>query len=352
MKYCKKIDQREEMGSNNKDSKGGIPAITGNIDYSKAIHIFPESLLPWRSTVLAYGASFISTTFGYPFDTVKTRMQTHKNFTSNYDCVKKTFMKEGVRGFFRGIWAPLISTSFSKSISVSIFSMSKPICYNLFYSNGRYEHIDPFIKNVPVCFLSGMASGACVSLFASPFEFTKIYSQIRNLVDSKSTADVTSKAVKNGPNSQSLSTNVRNIVKYEGILGLYSGYKYHLLRDSCSTGIYFSSYEMLKWSMNKLINKDPNKPSQISILLSGGFAGILCWTLIFPIDTTKSLIQKDAVTNILRKAEGLEPYPPRSRKFEGINRRLYRGLGVSIARTFVVNMVFFSVFEFAMAHVT
>lgn len=326
---------------------GGIPAITGEIDYNNAIHLFPDHLKPWKSTVISYGSSFMSTTIGFPLDTLKTRMQTHPEFTSYFDCARKTFKAEGMQGFFRGIWAPLISSSFSKSINVSIFTQCKPIVHDILFKD-EADETHPFIKNIPICFASGMVAGAGVSVFACPFEFTKIFAQISKLVEHNNPS-----AVKNGRanlSDASTAATFKKIVKYEGPLGLYSGFKYHIMRDSLSSGIYYSVYETLKYSMNHLINSDSNTNSPYSILLAGGLSGITCWALIFPIDTTKSLIQKDVVQNIFRKRDGLEPVPVQTRKIT-IQRLMYRGLGISVSRSFIVNMVFFSTFEFLMSHI-
>lgn len=339
------------MSTVSKTSDRSIPAITGEIDYSKAIHFFPDSLQPYRSTILAYGSSFVATTIGFPLDTVKTRMQTNQAFTSYFDCVKKTYRAEGPKGFFRGIWAPLISTSFSKSLSVSLFTATKPYVYKALYPTKKKPEdvAHPFFRNIPVCFFSGCIAGGGVSIYACPFEFTKIYAQIEKVVQNKNMKD-DPKRLQVAKASSTVQA-VKHIIHYEGVKGLYSGYKYHFMRDSLSSGIYYSVYESFKWAMNMAINKDANSSSSLSILLAGGLAGVLCWTCIFPIDTTKSLIQRDVVTNILRKEQGLEPYPLKNRKLQKIERRLYRGLGISCTRSFIVNMVFFSAYEVAMAHI-
>ncbi|ABN65638.2 integral membrane ornithine transporter of mitochondria [Scheffersomyces stipitis CBS 6054] len=333
--------------------KRGIPAITGDIDYHTAFHVFPEALMPFRGSILAYGSSFLSTFLGFPLDTVKTRMQTHKHFTSYWDCVKKTYTREGVKGFFRGIWAPLVSTSFSKSFSVTLFTLVKPHVYHSIYSFNDSNPAHPFIRNIPVCFVSGTIAGGGVSLFACPFEFTKIYAQLEKLVHNKSLKELPGNLPTQNQEMRNTSTAqiVRQIIKYEGVRGLYSGFKYHFLRDSLSSGFYYSIYESMKWTMNNLINKDPLKSSQVSILMAGGFSGVFSWALIFPVDTTKSLIQKDVVTNILRKEQGLEPLPPKHRKLQKIERRLYRGLGISMSRSFLVNMVFFNAYELCMRYI-
>lgn len=318
-----------------------LPAITGLNHHENAIHILPAAMIPYKATILAYGSSFMSTTIGFPMDTIKTRVQTYPEFKGYIDCATKTFKLEGIRGFFRGIWAPLISTSLSKSINVSLFTQIKPFCHGMLFENDN-DGVHPIIRNIPVCFLSGIFAGTGVSLFASPFEFTKVFAQITKLVERDShvkTLQMSTLAI------------CKQIIKHEGIFGLYSGFKYHVLRDSLSTGIYYSIYETLKYTMNHAINDDPSANSPVSILLAGGLSGMSCWALVFPIDTTKSLIQKDIVQNIFRKNDSLKPIPLPARRII-VNRSMYRGLGISVTRSFIVNMVFFSTFEFLMNNIT
>lgn len=318
----------------------GIPAITGAIDYQNAVHLLPEPLKSYKPTILSYGASFASTTIGFPLDTVKTRMQTHPEFTSYFDCIKKTYKVEGVKGFFRGITAPLVSSLASKSINVSIFTQCKPFVHDVIYGDST-STTHPFLKNIPICFFSGIIAGAGVTLFACPFEFTKIFAQISKLVERDS--------VNKNAKSSTLIT-FKKIIKYEGFTGLYSGFKYHILRDSLSSGVYYSVYETLKYSMNHLINSNASTNSPIAIVLAGGLSGITCWICVFPIDTAKSLLQKQVVQNIFRKIDGLAPKPHVHTKVT-INRAMYRGLGISVTRSFIVNMVFFGTFEFLMGHI-
>ncbi|KAG7193280.1 uncharacterized protein KQ657_001043 [Scheffersomyces spartinae] len=326
----------------------GLPAITGDIDHARAVYVFPEVLKPWRPTILAYSASFVSTVMGFPMDTVKTRMQTHKEFSSYWDCVRKTYSHEGIRGFYRGIWAPLVSTSLSKSLGVSIFTFFKPKTYQLLYGDSVGTH--PLLRNIPVCFISGSMAGGGVSLFACPFEFTKVYSQILKLVQRQHLIDThdPKKRLTKTPSTLQI---IKIIIRNEGYMGLYSGYKYHFLRDSLSSGFYFSIYELGKHSLNKLFF---DSPSHLSVLIAGGLSGVLSWTLIFPVDTAKALIQKEVVTKILRQQEGLDPLPKKQNKvlkFPKLERNMYRGLGISVTRSFLVNMIFFGVYEFSMAHI-
>lgn len=325
-----------------------IPAIAGNLNAKHAIHIFPDQLQPFRSGILAYGASLASTLVGYPFDTVKVRMQTHSHFRGYIDCTRRTYISEGVRGFFRGVWAPLLSTSFSKSLNVSIYTACKPYVYETMFQNTwskkiRQEH--PFWRNLPVCFVSGCIAGAGVSFFACPFEFIKVYSQLEKLV----TANSSLASIKIKPETQGTLQICKTIVTSSGLKGLYSGFKLHFLRDSLSTGVYFSLYELIKLFTNHLTNRNASGTSPFAVLLSGGLSGILSWIIIFPVDTAKSLVQKAAMISIFRKLHGLSQAPPVD-TFKKKDGWFYRGLGISITRSVLTNMVFFGVFEFGMTY--
>lgn len=327
-----------------------IPAITGEIDESKAFHVFPSFLSPYRSAIIAYGTLAVSTTIGYPFDTVKTRMQTYQRFTGVLDCVVKSYRADGVLGFYRGVWAPMISTAFVRSLNVSVFTNIKPICHSLIIGLEANASVaaHPFIANIPVCFVAGAAAGMATSVLACPFEFSKVFSQIE-MIARKNTAAAAGATIKEGAKRYTTLQTVKVITKNLGVGGLYSGYRYHLIRDAIGSGVYYAVYESFKWACNTLINGDATQLSPVSILAAGGISGATCWAVIFPFDTTKALIQKDIVANILRREHGQEPLPLEKRKLE-FSRRIYRGLGISMYRSVFVNMVFFGTYEFSMKH--
>lgn len=230
---------------------------------------------------------------------------------------------------------------------MTIFTTSKPYCYEALYGWRNDDYVGhPFVRNFPVCFAAGAAAGCGVSIFACPFEFTKVYSQIATLALKQATETAVARAA--SPHVGTFET-FKTIVKHEGFMGLYSGYRYHLARDALGSGVYFAVYESIKWATNALINSDPLQSSPVSIMIAGGMSGVLCWSAVFPFDTTKSLIQKDIVTNILRKQGGAESLPTKSRKIV-FGTRIYRGLGISMLRSFLVNMVFFTTYEFGMKH--
>ncbi|GMM38686.1 hypothetical protein DASC09_060250 [Saccharomycopsis crataegensis] len=339
----------------------GLPAITSEIDKSQALVVLPESLTPWKTSILSCGASLGSTIVGFPFDSIKTRMQTHK-YSGSIDCLRQAIRHEGVAGLFRGITAPLLSIACSKSLAVSIYTYSKPqvaalqeqivsSSSNKNHKNneGTPSHRNLILANIPTTYIAGSFTGVMVTLFSCPFEFTKLYSQIGMIEGRKLGLNVTVPRTVVGVSKQ--------IIQCEGIIGLYSGLKLHMFRELVGSGLYFAVYETTKLMINESIangtgyisgTKIPVGP--ISIAIAGGLSGILTWAVVFPIDTNKSLIQRDIVSNIIRQQNGLEKTKVKAR-IHLPTRRMYRGLGVTVTRSVINSMVFFGAFEYLMKHV-
>lgn len=105
------------------------------------------------------------------------------------------------------------------------------------------------------------------------------------------------------------------------------------------TGIYFMTYESIKQTLTSY--RGDNSPTNaFSVLFAGGFCGVASWALIYPIDSAKSIYQRNCLTS---SDNGVVKEAP---KIEFFNKRLYRGLGVSMGRSCLVNSIFFSSFEF------
>lgn len=333
-----------------------IPGITGSIDYENPFFTMPTILQPYKVGMLSYTASLISTTVGYPLDSIKTRMQTHP-YKNALDCFKTTIATEGINGLFRGIIVPLISTSVSRSVTVSLYTESKPFIANLTpqfeFTWIKSEEARAFLNNFPISFASGAFAGAAVSLFACPFELTKIFQQIIIVVSRDSKLKL---------NADALPTKVhqvaRDIVKYEGWKGLYSGYRYHIIRDASSAGLFYSIYETVKLNFqemargsNYLSDSWKHAIHALCVPFAGAVSGGITWLTVYPLDTMKAKYQRDVLNNIIRVKMGLEKKPIVSKMFQLPRRDMYKGLGPSITRSVCVTMIFFSSFEFLMTKI-
>lgn len=336
------------------------PAITGEVDLKNALHILPERFQPWRPAILSYTASLSSTIAGYPLDSIKTRMQTHP-FKGILDCFTKTIQKEGLRGLFRGLMAPLMSSSVAKAIGVTVYTDVKPYAARLQHytfkpltvpatASSQMKAVILAANNAPVSFLAGASSGAACALFACPFEFTKLFQQLYVLMQDE---------LHLSPRRMPKTTwqVAKQIKRQEGVMGLYSGFRLHLIRDAAGTALYFSVYETAKILIDGVTGKDcvipgtsiPTGP--LSIAVAGALSGVLSWVLVFPLDTVKSLTQRDIVSNIIRGLALKPRQPILLRKWSIPSRKMYRGLSVSITRSVITSVVFFSSFEWLMKHI-
>ncbi|XP_068198347.1 mitochondrial carnitine/acylcarnitine carrier protein isoform X2 [Antennarius striatus] len=263
---------------------------------------------------------------GHPLDTIKVRLQTQPKascpqyviYTGTYDCFRKTISKEGVLGLYKGMGVPLASTAPMMAISFFGFGVGK-----------KLQQTDP---NKPLTYsqiyLSGCLAGLFSTLTVVPSERIKCLLQIQA---------GSSKARYSGPFHCAVS-----LFREQGIRSLYKGTVLTLTRDVPSSGVYFLSYEYLK----NVLTPEGQSASQLSIpriLLAGGIAGILNWTIALPSDVLKSNFQTDAegkyrgVSDVLRTL--LREEGPKG---------LYKGFNAAFLRAFPANAACFLGFEAAL----
>ncbi|KAH6645792.1 mitochondrial carrier domain-containing protein [Truncatella angustata] len=299
----------------------------------------------YRTEVSASSASVLSTITAFPLDSVKTRLQTYpyKGFS---DCVHRTYQSEGIRGFFRGVTAPLASVTLVRTVSFSIYQRSKYAYSDWMKRHFGFcplEHVNkngayPTLGTIACFGAAGATAGSGITFIACPFELTKISAQVSVLMASQKNADPKCQEVAMSYHNKGTIMTLRNLVKHRGLSGMYTGLNLHLMRDTLGTGIYFATYESSKQLLTTFSGKDAHK-NPIAVLVAGALCGIVSWALIYPIDSVKSIYQRNAL--MYSKGQKI-PLP----KIAFFRKDMYRGLGVSMARSAAVNAVFFSAFEF------
>ncbi|EME44818.1 hypothetical protein DOTSEDRAFT_72300 [Dothistroma septosporum NZE10] len=301
----------------------------------------------YRTEISASTSSILSTFAAFPLDFAKSRMQSYE--TSFLHTVKDAYKMEGLRAFWRGVGPPIFSVTIVRTISFSLYQKTK---YALDKSITGLTGQSPLvIANAPgshptlatmACFGgAGAAAGAMITTISCPFELTKLNEQLAGKVAREA-------AMKKGPmpgsgearpvvdlRSGSWQT-ARRLVKERGFQGLYAGYRLHLLRDTIGTSIYFMTYESAKQLLGNARGKSATSP--YAVVVAGGLCGIVSWACIYPIDVTKTRYQK-----ALLSAGSEKRTRPDIKFFQSGS---YRGLGVSVLRSCIINMIFFSNFEF------
>lgn len=226
------------------------------------------------------------TIMGFPFDTVKARMQTGL-YTNSLSCIRSTWRLEGLTGFYRGCGVPLLSHMLKRPLQFPFFN-----------------HLINIFSDYPVTgpYMAGVVSAASTTLIGTPLQVIKIKQQ----TDSK------------------MSTPQFIIHRYRqhGLPSFYKGFRITMMKDGGFGGCFLGTYYHLRAR---------NGSDSISTnFFNGSVAHIATWALLFPIDLIKSTIQKsDEPIGIIQTIR-------RIYQEEGL-RRFWRGLTPALIRSIPVS---------------
>jgi len=249
---------------------------------------------------------------GHPFDLIKVRLQTSNEYSGIMDCVKKTVAKDGVKGLYRGMTAPLIGVTPIFAICFWGYDQGQRIVR---WTSGMKPTEQLSLFQIAI---AGGYSAIPTTIIMTPAERIKCILQIQGgatEVKYKGPADV-----------------VRGIWKEGGVRAFYKGTIPTLVRDIPGSVAYFGAYEFLK---RKLSTKS-DQLNPLSILFAGGMAGMANWSVAIPADVIKSRMQTappgtysgfiDCVSQLLKK-EGFAA--------------LFKGFGPAMLRAFPANAACF-----------
>ncbi|KAJ4306914.1 hypothetical protein N0V88_000286 [Collariella sp. IMI 366227] len=327
-------------------SSASAPAPTTTTGSGNALNSYQRLIKRYRVEVAASASSVLSTLTTFPLDSVKTRMQTYR-YAGFLDCVKHTYRTENLRGFFRGVTAPMASITLVRTVSFSIYQRSKYSYCDWVKRNFGVDvmgHVSssgsyPNMWSVATFGAAGATAGSCITVIACPFELTKLSAQVSVLMaDKKNCPKPESHAIAASYHNKGTLKTFGNIIKHRGFGGLYTGFRLHLMRDTLGTATYFMTYESSKQLLTTF-GGDGTHSNPLAVLVAGGLCGIVSWALIYPVDSAKSIYQRNSL--MYSKGQTIEPV-----KIRFFQRNMYRGLGVSMGRSCAVNAVFFSSFEF------
>ncbi|CAH1768065.1 6058_t:CDS:2, partial [Entrophospora sp. SA101] len=199
----------------------------------------------------------------YPFDTVKTRLQSQpsdrKLFNGPLDCFKKTISKDGFLGLYWGLSSPMVGAILENAI--------------LFLA---YNHIQMLIR-----------------------EHTTPIDQKHLLYDNNYQKDAgqiplsMTQLILAGPLSI-----IKYTLKTHGIKGFYCGHFGTFIQETFGGGAWFGTYEyatrlFIKRKEHSLLHAADNSNSITELMLSGALAGMAYNLLIFPADSIKSQMQTE-----------------------------------------------------------
>ncbi|KAF7309474.1 hypothetical protein MIND_00318200 [Mycena indigotica] len=270
---------------------------------------------------------------GFPFDTVKVRLQTPE-LSGHYSgstlrAIATIVNEERVLGLYKGIASPLLTVALMNGL---VFAS-----YNLFLRLQCPASAES--ATLAQITLAGVGSGIVSAVVTTPTELIKIRQQ-------QCVGHTTARGIAVG------------IVKSAGLPGLYRGLTATALRD-CGYGAYFVSYE----ATCRLLSTPGETRQGWPVLVAGGVAGIAGWLATFPLDVVKTRIQGTGLviepalapllgTTVAQNLNTMNTNPYQntwsaivnSYRNEGL-AVFYRGLAPTLIRAVPVNMVTFAVFE-------
>ncbi|PVV03550.1 hypothetical protein BB560_000947 [Smittium megazygosporum] len=262
---------------------------------------------------------------GHPFDLAKVRIQTSNQYKGAFDCLYQTWAKDGVRGLYRGMLAPLLGITPVYALVFWGYDMGKRIALSVSGSD----------RNTPLTtgqiLFAGGFSAIPTTILMTPMERIKVILQVQG------------QGAKPGSTTYAGPWDAaKGIFRTSGFRGLYVGTVATLVRDVPGSVAYFAAYELIKKALTPK-DSTPDKLNPLAVVLAGGFAGVANWVVAIPPDVLKTRLQTappgtyTGIRNVfidLMKTEG--------------PKALFKGLGPAMIRAFPANAACFMGVELSM----
>jgi len=268
---------------------------------------------------------------GNPLDLVKVRLQagTLSFATTTPASYRSQFSSAG--SLIRGSTAPILGYGALNALLFVTYNRTS----DLMNTNG------PGLPSLWTTWIAGAIGGLATWVVSTPTELVKCRAQISSSPTAASSWGIT-----------------KEILRMEGVRGLYFGGVVTALRDSIGYGFYFWSYELsTRFMMSKMKERENKSEEAAKVLLCGGLAGVITWASIFPLDVIKTRVQTQAFGNENTPLLGPDGAERRRMGAIEVARKAYRtegpsvffrGLAICSIRAFIVNAAQWAVYEWIM----
>ena len=280
-----------------------------------------------------YVSGAVGILIGNPLDILKVRLQATNPPTLTPSSHARQFRTTA--SLVTGTAAPILGYGALNALLFVSYNRTEAVLNAAFGSKG----------NLWSTWAAGAAGGLATWIVSTPTELIKCRAQM-------ATPPQSSWAI------------ARQIMRLEGVRGLYFGGAVTALRDSIGYGFYFWTYEVCNGWVDAYSQGEPTFAREASrVLLCGGLAGIATWGSIFPLDVIKTRVQTQpfaASAPLLTSTLSNQTQPPPAEKRlgavnvaklayqEGGMGVFFRGLTICSVRAFIVNAVQWAVYEWMM----
>ncbi|KAJ0755930.1 putative mitochondrial carrier protein [Helianthus annuus] len=286
----------------------------------------------WRDFLASgWGKEFVAGGFGgvagvvagHPLDTVRVIQQSSINKPA-FGIIRDVVAREGLFALYKGMGAPVATVSFQNAL---VFQCNATL-------SRAFDRYIPATEppSYGSVLLGGTGAGAIQSLVITPIELIKIRLQLEN--------QNTPQKTKSGP-----STLVKHIIRAEGYKGMFQGFTVTVIRDAPSYGAYFWTYEYVREKLHPGCRKT-GRQNLMTMVVAGGLAGLASWVCCYPVDVVKTRLQAQTPNSPVKYA-GIVDCFRQSVRTDGAGV-LFRGLGSTLFRAFIVNGSVFTAYEMAL----
>ena len=195
------------------------------------------------------------------------------------------------------------------------------------------EHNPPHVANSVI---AGSVGGFVSCFITCPTELIRIRMQMQGIGQREVFLEYTGHHSAPGAHKYYTSTYdcFKKICKHEGIRGLYRGNVSTILRETPSFGCYFASMDYFCQVSARFFDIHFDEVGPITLLIGGGFSGMIGWFLCYPFDVVKSRLQGDGVE--YNEYKGTMDCVRRTYHSDGI-RGFFKGITPTLVRAFPVN---------------
>ncbi|XP_021446927.1 solute carrier family 25 member 45 isoform X1 [Oncorhynchus mykiss] len=287
--------------------------------------------MPFVEFIAGCISGAVGLAFGHPMDTVKVRLQTQVKYKGICDCVARTYTREGIPGFFKGMTFPVLTTGITNAVVFGSYSN----VLDCLTQSQRNDRIQGNPASASAVFAAGCFSGLAQVVVTAPVDLVKVRLQSQT----KGWAGV------GGDGYRGPIHCVTVILREEGPRGLFRGGLALTLRDVPCYGIYFLPYEITC----RFLTEEGKRPGTFAVLMAGGVAGVVTWAFATPMDVMKARLQMSGAGG--RVYQGVLHCMSVSLKEEGV-RVFFKGLLLNSLRAFPVNAITFLSYESLMRFLT
>ncbi|KAI6216631.1 hypothetical protein M3Y99_01809800 [Aphelenchoides fujianensis] len=260
-------------------------------------------------------------------------------------CALNTLRGEGWREFYTGtslssLLYPLPSAGFTPALTARLAENTVIFAaydYSKMAVARAFDRADHQTLNSGESMLAGGMAGGVAAFTRCPTELIKCRLQTMRELHPEFHRSVLLSALSISSASSGSSALLRDLLRNEGVGGLFTGYSATFLRQSLGNAVLFGCYETAR----EFARYPGERRDQIGIvrtMLCGGVSGVVYWSSIYPIDVLKSRIQvygsgtlRDTFVQLIRE--------------DGFTA-LYKGLTPTLFRSFFSNAALLLTYEY------